>query len=249
MRYLLTIFLLGFQFCCAQVTNVEAQRVKTDTTGWYDEINLGFKLVKEVQKVFSFDTDLRLQYKTRKDLYLALGAYDWSGAGSKSLTHNAFLHLRYNRKLKPDWLVWEAFSQVQFNQITKIKLRSLLGTGPRFKLVGKEKARVYLGTAYMYEYTKEKDLELVVRNEHRLSSYFSFSLFPTDAVSMISTTYYQPKINNWSDYRVSGIFELRTQIARKIFLGLVFKLNYDTFPAVDIPMLTYSIQNKIGVTI
>ncbi len=249
MRLILFLILTGVGIVQAQVTNVEGRRVKTDTVGWYGEVNTGFKFVKEVGNVFTSNSDTRIQYKTQKDLYLALGEYNWSGARGKTFTHNGYLHLRYNRKLKPAWLRWEVFSQVQFNKITRINLRLLNGTGPRFKLMEKEKAAIYLGTLYMFEHSKELDLDnnKLSLNEHRKSTYLSFSVFPTDIISLISTTYYQPKITDWKDYRIAHVSEFRAKISRRLVLGMVYKLNFDTFPAAGISKVTHSFENKIGL--
>jgi hypothetical protein len=249
MRILISILLIYFGAAQAQVTNIEAQRVKTDSAGWYGEVNTGFKFVKEVENVFTSNSDARVQYKTKKDLYLLLGEYNWSGASSKTNTHNAYLHLRYNRKLKPSWLRWEIFSQYQFNKITRINLRILNGTGPRFKLADKEKASLYLGVLYMFEFTKELNQENKVLNlkEHRNSSYLSFSIFPNNVISILSTSYYQPRFDKWKDYRISNISEFRAKIAKKVYLGMAYKFNFDTYPSEGISRITHSFENKIGV--
>lgn len=234
----------------AQVTNVESKRLKTDTTGWAGEVNTGFKFVREVGNVLSSNTDLRAQYKTKKDLYLALAEYNWSGARGQTFTHNAYVHLRYNRKLKPSWLRWEVFSQAQFNKITRINHRILTGTGPRFKLLGRDLGVIYFGSLYMFEHSKELDADdnHVFRNEHRLSTYLSYSIFPADPISIVSTTYYQPRFNAWRDFRVSHVSELRFQVMKRLVLSMVYKLNYDADPAVGISKITQSFENKIGVT-
>lgn len=234
----------------AQVTNVESRRVKTDTTGLYGEFDTGFKLVKEVGNVFSSNTSLRIQYKHKDNIYLALGEYNWSGARGKTFTNNAYLHLRYNRNIVKKWMKWEAFTQVQFNEITRINLRLLNGTGPRFKLLDKEFGSMYLGTLYMYEYTKELTHESNIRilHEHRMSSYLSFSIFPVENLSLISTTYYQPKLNYWKDYRLANVTEFRAKVTKRLVLSMVYKFNYDTHPAEDISRVTHSFENKIGIT-
>ena len=249
MRFIASVLLIFGGLIQAQVTNIEASRVKTDTTGWYGEVNTGFKFVKEVGSVFSLNADVRVQYKTAKDLYLVLGEYNWSGASSKTNTHNAYLHLRYNRKLKPSFLRWEVFSQYQFNKITRINLRILNGTGPRFKLLGKEKALIYLGVLYMFEYTKELNQEntILYLKEHRNSSYLSFSIFPNNMISILSTSYYQPRLDQWKDYRISNITEFRAKISKKLYIGMAYKFNFDTYPSEGISRVTHSFENKIGV--
>lgn len=249
MRYILLILFSSYVLAQAQVTNVESKRVRTDTVGWTGEANTGFKFVREAGNVFTSNTDARVQYKTKKDLYLILGEYNWSGAIGKSFTNNAYVHLRYNRALRPEWLKWEVFSQVQFNEVTRIKLRLLNGTGPRFKLLSKEKGVMYLGTLYMFEHSKELDIEdeEVVKNEHRFSSYLSYSFFPTEQVSLVSTTYYQPKFNKRSDFRVAHVSEMRVKVLKNLVLSMIYKLNFDTKPAMGIARVTHSFENKIGI--
>lgn len=249
MRYLLLIVLSSYVLAEAQVTNVEGERVKTDTIGWTGEVNTGFKFVKESANVFTSNTDARVQYKAPKDLYLALGEYNWSGAGGKAFTHNAYMHLRYNRKFKADWMRWEVFSQLQFNEITRINLRLLNGTGPRFKVLNKEIAVMYLGTLYMFEHAKELDIDdvVIMKYEHRLSSYLSYSIFPTEQISLVSTTYYQPRLDKWSDFRVAHASEMRIKILKHLVLSMVYKLNFDADPAMGVSRLTHSFENKIGV--
>lgn len=247
----IVVLILFFQshLLFSQVTNVEGRRVKTDTTGWYGELNTGFKLVREVGNVFSSNTSARVQYKTENNLYLALGEYNWSGARGETFTNNAYLHLRYNRNLVKKWLKWEVFSQVQFNEITRINLRLLNGTGPRFKMMEKDWASMYLGSLYMFEYTKElnHDDRVLYLKEHRWSNYFSFSLFPVENISVISTTYYQPKINHFKDYRVSNASEFRAKVTKRLVLSMIYKFNFDTHPADDISRVTHSFENKIGI--
>ena len=68
----------------------------------------------------------------------------------EDLNNAGFLHFRYNYKLKKNWVRWEAFTQVQFNKANGLRLRFLIGTGPRFKLIQKEKFKTYIGALYMY---------------------------------------------------------------------------------------------------
>lgn len=243
------LVLLNFLSLQAQITNVEADRVKTDTIGWYGEANLGLEFQKEKHKTIEFTSGARAQYKNHKNLYLLLGEYERSRASGKTFKNKAYLHARYNRRIN-SWIKWELYSQIQFNKNTNIDLRLVNGTGPRFRLFKTEKARMYSGISYMYEYSREldEDKKHIILREHRNSSYLSFSLFPTDAFSIISTTYYQPRWDKWKDYRISNATELRFKIYKTLVFGVEYKLNYDTYPAFGVPKITHSLKNKIGIT-
>jgi hypothetical protein len=245
---LIFIFFLFGNLLNAQVVNIESRRVKLDTTGWYGEFNTGFKYLKERSPIFNFTNDARLQYKASKDLYLVLANYDIAKSKGKTLTNNAFFHFRYNRKIN-GFLRWEAFTQLQFNEITRVKNRWLLGTGARWKLLDKEVGAIYLGNAYMFEINQEKNLndDIIRQIDNRLSNYLSFSIFPNDLISIISTTYYQPKINDWHDFRVSNVSDFRAKISKRLVIGMSYRLSYDSDPAEGIPTLNHSFENKLGI--
>lgn len=246
--WLIIIFILLGNWANAQVVNIESRRVKLDTTGWYSEFNTGFKYLKEKNPIFNFTNDIRVQYKAPKDLYLFLANYDISKSKGKTLTNNAFLHFRYNRKIN-GFIRWEAFTQLQFNEITRVKNRWLLGTGPRWKLLDKEVGALYLGNAYMFEINQEKNLsDSIIRQiDNRFSNYLSFSIFPNELISIISTTYYQPKINDWNDFRVSNVSDFRAKISKHLVIGLSYRLSFDSDPAEGIPNLNHSFENKLGI--
>lgn len=234
---------------CAQVTNVEARRLRNDTLPWYREFNAGVKFVREKGNVVTLTSDARVQNRKDDNLYLALAEYNWSGAKGTTLTHNAFLHLRYNRYLPVKWLIWEGFHQLQFNEITGINIRWLMGTGPRFKLYEENKGSIYLGSLYMFEISREKKLDNQFQRliENRISSYLSISIFPADNISLLTTTYYQPRLDKWSDFRLNNISELRFKVNKHLALSMVYRLTFDPFPAEGAPRYTHNFENKIGV--
>jgi len=138
------------------------------------------------------------------------------------------------------------FLQGQYNKVNLINFRGLVGTGPRFKLSKSEKYKFYLGVLSMLEYEDVTDGFTALQRDIRGSSYFSFSLYPTEHISIISTTYYQPLWSEFGDYRISS----QSSLAIGLFLNFALKVNYtftfDTFPAVGIRKSQYDFST--GVT-
>ncbi|NEO42634.1 MAG: DUF481 domain-containing protein, partial [Moorea sp. SIOASIH] len=140
-------------------------------------------------------------------------------------------------------------SQGQYDEISNIDFRGLAGTGPRFKLSSSEKYKFYLGSLVMLEYEKsEETFGTNINRDLRGSAYFSFSLYPTDQISVVSTTYYQPKFSEFADYRISN----ESRVAFKIYknLGFVssFTLLFDAFPPTGIPKTQYEWTNGLVYT-
>ncbi len=245
------LFLLFSLIICtlqvnAQIVNIEAERYTTDTTGWRGNYNLGFTFGKQAVKYFAFSNTAHIQYKTKRNLYLILGSIDLIKSDNQQLINSGFFHFRYNYKIK-EWLRWEAFTQIQYNKLNGIRLRYLLGTGPRFKAVQVEKFKTYIGTLYMLEYEINNDRTQRLL-QGRFSAYLSFSLRPIKTLEIVSTTYYQPRFDDTKDYRISTDNSISFRFHKILSFGVNFRLNFDSRPPVGaVTTLTYQLENKLRV--
>lgn len=244
-KLLITILVLcSIYNVSAQIVNIESNRYTTDTTGWKGNYEMSFAFGKQKNKYFAFGNTAHVQYKSKKSLYLVLGSVDLLKSDKEKIVNSGFFHFRYNYKIR-NWLRWEAFTQVQYNKLVGLRMRYLLGTGPRFKVVQVEKFKTYIGTLYMLEYeiNNDKTDKLL---QGRFSSYLSFSFRPIKSVEIVSTTYYQPLFSQLKDYRISTENAFNFRFHRMISFGMNFRLLYDTRPPVGASTnLTYLFENKI----
>ena len=120
-----------------------------------------------------------------------------------------------------------------------------MGSGPRIKLTSSENYKFYLGTLIMYEQEEVSDGVTPLQRDFRGSTYLSFSLYPTDALSIVSTTYYQPKLNEFGDYRISSQSSLLVSVFKNFALKTSYTFTYDAFPAIGIPNSQYDFTTGI----
>lgn len=247
MKNLILIALLVFSIhASTQVINIEDKRIKTDTVGWAGSGEAAMYLNKNNDFVLSFNTDIHIQYKNKKSLFLLLtDVASVQVNEAQSFVNSGFQHFRYNYKIR-DRFVWEAFIQGQYNEPLAIDYRILVGTGPRFKLIGTDKFRLYAAALYMNENEKNADI-VTVQNNHRLSSYVSFTLSPNDQFSLVSTTYFQPLFNDFSDRRISTSFDLKSFLTKKLYLDLNYNLLDDSRPAEGVVNTIYEMTAGIGL--
>ncbi len=231
----------------SQIVNIERQRIATDTTGWFGSANVSFSGAKNTKSILALATGTLLEYKSKsdKDLWLLITNVSFVSADAEKFANAGFGHLRYNRKLG-DAIRWEVFSQIQYNSLVKIDRRVLTGTGPRIKLTQYEHAKFYLGIAYMYEYELLED-PVETNRDHRMSSYFSFSLLPEETVTFTSTLYVQPLLKNGKDYRLSNETSLILGITKKLSLNASFVYSYDSRPPDGVPKSIYTFSNTLEV--
>ena len=239
MKKLTLAFFLITQITFSQILNVESLRKVTDTSGWSGAINLNLELKRNTNDFINLGSNIHIQYKMKKHLILFKNDVSFEKIEAENFDNSFVSHIRYNYRFH-DKIAWEAFTQGQYNKINLINFRGLLGTGPRFKLSKSENYKFYLGTLVMYEYEEVDDGVTPIQRDVRNSSYLSFSLYPSENISFISTTYYQPNLSGISDYRISSQSSLLVSVFKNFALQINYLFTYDAFPAVGIPKSQYN---------
>lgn len=248
MKQLTVLFFLFFNCTLfAQILNVEALRKVTDTSGFSGAASLDFSLKRNVNEFVTIGTDVHLQYKMDKHLALFKNDLDFQKIEGEDFDNSFISHLRYNYRFH-EKIAWEVFTQGQYNKVNLINFRGLLGTGPRFKLTTSEKYKFYLGTLMMYEYEEVDDNVTPIQRDFRGSGYLSFSLYPTENITLVSTTYYQPEVTDFSDYRISSQSSLLVALFTNFSLKSTYTFVFDSFPAVGIPNSQYEFTTGVAYT-
>lgn len=228
----------------SQIVNVESLRQISDSSTWSGSASLDLGLIQNTRSVFRLANRLRLQYKTKKNLYLFINDINLQKIDDNSFVNRGIQHLRYNRQIS-ERVKLEAFAQSQYDAVSNIKFRGLVGIGPRFKLSKSEKFRYYLGTLLMYEYEEASNNTIPILKDFRGSTYFSCSLYPLEHLSIVSTTYYQPMLKQLSDFRISNETSIAFKILENLALKTTFIYNFDTDPILNIPRTQYELTNGI----
>lgn len=237
--------LLGILCFCfkadAQIVNVENARMQSDTVGWLGSAGASLSVIKNTTQIFSIGTEAHVQYKTKNNqsIWLLLGDFNFLKAQNKRFVSDDLFHLRYNKKISKR-IRWEAFTQYQNNNIMNVASRFLVGTGPRFKLVELSSFKFYAATLLMLEREKEVATSEILHQDLRNSSYFSFTWFPKDYITMIGTTYIQPKLDKISDYRILNQLLLKIKATKRFSLSLKWNYLFDSFPAGTAPNTSYN---------
>lgn len=240
------IMIATFISAKAQVVNIEEYRIRTDSSGWSGSADAAGYINKNSDLVFSIITNVQLQYKRTKTLWWMLSDLETVQANEQDAFVNAgFQHFRMNYKITDRW-VWEAFVQGQFNGPLGVEWKVLSGTGPRLKLWQTEKFRVYAAALYMQETERNTG---VTENLYfnRMSSYISFTYEPGEKSRFSNTTYFQPVLNDFADYRISSNTSLKAFLSQVVYIELEYSLLFDTRPPFEVPTTVYNLKSGIGL--
>ncbi len=243
-KLLLLIFIFQFNLSKAQVIDIEHLRQEADTLGFSGSIGVNLQVTKNTKDILFFGGTAYVQYRNGRHLALFMNNTSYKKADNVDIINKGTNHLRYNYRLN-DLITFEAFLQAQYNSISKIDQRQLVGGGPRFRLKEKDKYKVFLGTLFMYEHEKINNPPAEYHNNFRFSGYLSVRYFPTEHITIGSTTFYQPRIDKFNDYRIYSYNSISIKLIKKLSLKLTYVIGYDTYPANGVPKTQYDLLNGI----
>jgi len=179
----------------------------------------------------------RLQYDTKETVTWIQGEIEKDSSRGEKTDDNSFVHLRHIQQLyTPDWAV-EFYVQEKTDTFKNIDSRVVYGAGGRYRFFNSEDlGKLFVGVSLLDEridYTEE-DID---PNEHnyRLGTYLSYKNNIDNNLEFSSIAYYQPEIDNGSDYRFSSLTELTIHLTKVIDLSYLIQFDYDSDPAVGIP--------------
>lgn len=248
MKYFVIFLFFSFSITInGQILNAESLRKVTDTSGFSGAADINFSLKRNVNKYLSVSSGIHVQYKMNKHLVLIKNDFEFKSIEGNKFENAGISHLRYNYKFHPR-IAFEIFTQAQFNKVSKINFRGLVGMGPRFKLTTSENYKFYLGTHIMYEQEELSDGFTPIQRGFRSTSYLSFSLYPTETLSLISTTYYQPRLKDFGDYRLSNQSSLLIDVFKNFAFKTSYTFIYDATPAKNIPNSQYNLSSGVVYT-
>ena len=191
---------------------------------------------------YSFNGDVK--YYGSDYILLGIGSYTYGEVDNEKNTNKSLVHGRFVKNIQPS-LDYEIFSQAEYNEFQNIELRSVNGVNLRSKLPFFTNS--YLGYGAMYSYVKPVSEEDSFDTKSRVKAniYLSMNKEFNKKVNLNYLGYYQPTLDEFSDYRVSQVLQLNTEMTTHtmIRIELVHKYDADAYPGVE----KTDISTKIGL--
>ncbi len=228
----------------AQIVNIERQRLNADTSGWFGDANLSFSLIKVNNPLYRLQTNSQVVYRKDAHQVFFIGNLQFIKAPEQNFANSGFLHTRYQNPVDKR-VMWEAFHQLQFNRLLKVKMRQLVGGGGRVVIFGKESNNKGFAGAMLMNEWEILDDNAGSNFDLRWSYYLAVRLKFLDKIEWNGTTYYQPILANASDYRIYTENALLVDISEQLQFTFNFNLFYDSKPPPGVTLNTYSISNGI----
>lgn len=203
--------------------------------GLSSEISLGAKYSSGNTDSNSVGLAAKGEYNEKEWLAYLIAAYSYGKSNDVKDTNDGLMHLRYVHNIADTAYDYEWFVQSEFNEFQGIQKRNLVGANIRKKL-DLSFDTFYAGLGLFYSYMEPdtiSSLNPIYRRTH-MNSYVSFLKKINQNFSMTYLGYYQPNIEDFSDFRISQTLQFNTSITDNLILGLDIHHAYNATPYHDV---------------
>ena len=256
---LLVLFLAEYSttICHAQV-NTEAMRFNTDLPGFTISGNLSGEYVEGNSDYITYSGQLRLDYRKEKNHAFYIANFDRGETNKKLYINSGFMHMRSVRQTNSR-IKTEMFAQLEYNDFLHIEQRRLAGGGLRINFLKyKDVLDFNMGLAAMWENEEYVDPEwddasgtwTIFPTEDkdliRSTNYLTGKWYINEHVTFNLTTYYQPDISNFDDFRLLMDTGLRILFSDIFYFTTIIHYRHDSEPPTGLEDYDLSMTNGIG---
>jgi len=233
-RGILTILMMGWMAGAHAIVNIESLRTGEPPEGYSGAVNVAVDGQSGNTDKLGVNAGTRLQWHGGAVTNFAILRYTYGETSGVEDTNKLFSHARHIRQVT-DSTAYEGFIQAERNVFNRLSFRGLIGGGMRLKLSETPDVKsLHLGLgAFFSRETLEKKPGLTdggSQNIWRFSSYLNYVHRLNDHVRILSTTYYQPAMGDFSDYRLLEEATLSVKMNDYLALNLSLDLTHDSKP-------------------
>lgn len=196
---------------------------------------------------------LLLRYQLGEHRLISMSSAELGIKNGEDFNEKVFTHLRWQWAFH-ERVTWETYGQVASDRFKRLRLRALGGTGPRVSLYRDASVDLAAALSYMFEHERLNNATsgadaLAVDNNHRASAYFTATFVINERVSLVHTTFYQPRLDApGDDFRVLSDTDMVIQLAGALALTVGFDITYDSDPPADVKPLDAATSVALTVT-
>lgn len=246
-RCTLTVLLLGWAVSAQAIVNVESLRAGEPLVGWSGAVDAALNGQAGNTRTQTTHLGARLEWHRDALTNFALLRYSHGQSGGVEDTDQLFAHARHIHR-RTERLAYEEFIQAQRDPFARLAFRGLIGAGLRLTLTPPtdQRTALHLGAGGFYSQERLSARAGVsdsgTETLWRLNTYISYLQRLNDQVRVLSTTYYQPAVEDVGDYRLLEEATLSVKMTERLSLDLSLNLSYDSDPpqAVKQTDTTYS---------
>ena len=237
----------------AQIINVLSQITQRDEDGLGGSLSGSISWQAGNTKVTDVKAGAALAARaaSHAGYVIAQGQYAEQGEEGEVFIRRSFEHLRYRYRLLL-WLELEAFTQHEFDEFRRLRLRAVVGSGPRFTWHPDASTSVIVGIAPMAEYEVLADVAPGEEGgtwRYRLSSYLNLATAIDERLSFVATAFVQPRFDDFQrDLRVLTRAGLVIKLNAALAVDVSYNMTHDGRPPAGVKKTDQQLSTSLSLT-
>jgi len=245
-RGVVSALLLGWMASAHAIVDIEALRAGAPQPGYSGALNVSADGQSGNTEKVAINAGARLQWHGGAVTNFAILRYNYGATSGVQDTNKFFFHARHIHQIS-DRRAYEGFIQAERNIFARLDFRGLIGGGLRLTLTEiPDKKTLHFGAGGFFSREKLQERAGLTDAERsniwRVNTYLNYVQQLNHSVRVLSTTYYQPAIEDFSDYRLLEEATLSVKMTDTLSLNVSLDLAHDSKPpqAVKKTDTTYS---------
>ncbi len=195
------------------------------------EVSLGAKYSSGNSDTQSIGTSLKGQYSEEEWLLYLIAAYSYGESNGEKDRDDGLFHLRYIHTIANTVYDYELYLQTEFNEFQDINKRNLAGANIRRKF-DLPFDKFYAGLGLFYSYMEPDTVTFFdpIHKRTKINSYISFVKKINENFSITYLGFYQPTIDDFSDYRINQVLQFNTSLTDDLSFALDISQQYNATP-------------------
>lgn len=226
-------------FCCLFIVlfhpihaiSIIEPKVIQENQGLAADLSLAFEYSNGDSDSEAYSVELSSHYGKKDYLHYALASAGLEKDNGTKSRDQMFVHVRHLRQF-PDYnsINYEFFGQLGRDEIKNLDRRDLIGSGLRYHQIHKRQTFFLgLGGFYFHEERKGGFKE----NDVRMNLYLSLKSQLTETAKLICLAYYQPKVDEFSDFDIVAQAGLSNNLSKRLQLELKAAYSHNETPALN----------------
>lgn len=254
MRYNICILLVAISFTFTHslfsqtIVNTEKLAAQTEK-GLNAGLEFNFDFEQGNSDLIELDGKTLLGYGGDMQSIKFMTGVRYLSEDNNELIYRNFIHLRHNYYLTKNIRSF-TFYQLQKNNSLLMKRRQLYGTGLRKELTVADSLKIDAGSGLMYEIEKLSHPD-TINNEkayqtvYRMANIISLTYQTESNIFILNTIYFQPDIQDFSDFRFFNELSISFTINKYMKLNVSSVWRHDSRPPLNLKRNDFNIQTGI----
>jgi Protein of unknown function, DUF481 len=244
-----------------QILRVDKSHLESDSAGYFalsaDFIfSLDNRSVSPTEKLVytRLHSKADLLYVSKRHAYILINSIEYQSSSNSPPFSTGYSHFRINFR-RQHKLSYETYAQVQYDEVRRMRLRTLAGGGIRFTAIDEEGVDIHVGTGLMYEVEKWREIENDPSSDFykeipKISNYMGVEFTLSKHVKLNLWGQYQTGYDtedNMRRNRYAAEASLNFIISRRVVWLNRFGYFYDAQPVIPINPAFYQLMNGLRI--